>query len=178
MLLFLFVLPFVIWFVIALGMDDWKFKHQHTRYWNYDTSKILSVSFGAGMLLVFLIAHIAVNYTIRQTYEKIITYENKQKVYQERKDVLYLQYSNMLDSNYGSYEKNVFDKMTRSKGKSDINVNIYPEIKYSQTLIALSEKLQALTDNIYDCQLYIENERYWLRQIRYSPWLFESCLKL
>ena len=143
---------------------------------------------GAAMVIAFLmfiglvIGQLSVNYEMAKTKQKIVQLEAQRTIYADRKVVLFAPFKNMLDSNYGSHEKELYKMITGNRPVTsgagmNFNINLYPGIKYASTLTDLSNRLQTLTDKIYEQTLAIEQERYWLRQIKSSPWIIGWLLQ-
>jgi len=167
--------------IIAIGFALWAaaafFLSNRNAYDDYAGAFVITCLCGV-ICLIFLIGiTISTNYDIRKVNEGITTKVNQQKICVERKNVLLIQYTSMLDSNYGSYEKGVYDRITNANKGSNVNVSVYPEIKYSQTIIELSNRLQEQTDAIYQYTLDIEKDKLYLRTIKYSPWVLKIFLR-
>lgn len=132
---------------------------------------VFSLIVGFVLLIAIVIANGTAYTSISKTKETIVCLQKQKQIYTEKKEVLYFQYANMLDTVYGGYEKKIFDKITEKKFGSKISVDVYPMLKYSSTLIELSKRLQELTDAVYECDLKIESEKAWLRFMTHNPWI-------
>lgn len=108
--------------------------------------------FSGVTLLITIIMNVAACYDNIDDQESIRASYQTEKVYTEKRDNLLQQYNILLDSTYRTYETNLFDKMTNKTKKSQVNVNIYPDTKYSETLKVLTDKISELNEYIYDCQ--------------------------
>jgi hypothetical protein len=156
----------------------WREQKKDRSYYDYTASKVVSIVVFIILCLVIISVSVGTNYTVIQTKNGIVTMQKQKAIYQERKKILMIQYTNMLDSNYGHYEKGIFNQIAikQSNGNPNVAVNVYPEIKYSATLIDLSNRLQQLTDDIYTYDIKIENEKLWITNIKSSPFLLQMFI--
>lgn len=175
MVLFIIFIIFALWSIVAFVLNG-----RESNRNDYTAAGIITGFCAVVAILTLFIITASVNYDIRKAQEGITTKINQKKICIERKTFLLIQYNSMLDSNYKSYEKKLFDQMTQKprQGKDiNVNVNVYPEIKYSQTLIELSKRLGEQTDAIYNYDLDIEKDKLYLRTIRYNPMIIGFMLR-
>lgn len=181
MLLLFGIIICMIWFALTYFFKSLHLKENGTEL-KYDVARGFSMVLSFLFLIGLIIAQFSVNYEVAKTKQHITQLENQRSIYMERKVVLFAPFQNMLDSNYGSHEKELYkmitgNRPTNIKGGMNFNINLYPGIKYASTLTDLSNRLQKLTDAIYDQTLAIEQDKYWLRQIRYSPFIIGALLQ-
>lgn len=110
----------------------------------------------------------------RSEYEEVIKLTNCEMIYNSKSDALTKQFASYLANAYPEYEKNIFEKIKPEN--VDIYLVKYPDLKASQTIIALVEQISKLQNDIYDQKLEKESV---LKDMRYrikNPWIFNSWI--
>ena len=145
-------LVFLVWFGVAI------FLTKNTSL-DFEFGKITSAVFGIIVMIVFFITSVTSYYDVISIQEDISAISAKKIIYTQQRDELQNQYSTLLDTNYRNYESKIYNKIrnNNNNSQSNVNVNVYPTPQYSNTLIELTNKIQKLNENIYDCD--IENQK-------------------
>jgi len=103
-------------------------------------------------------------------FEDIKKYKNIEVIYKNKAEALTAEFAKHLAESYPEHEKNIYEKI--SPDKVYLYFAKYPELKASETLVALVERINKLQTDVYDQQINVEfmlkNTRYRLR----NPWLF------
>lgn len=96
------------------------------------------------------------------------------KILQARADNLTAQFTEYLAKQYPQYEKDIFGAIAPQN--VEVYLAKYPEIKSSETLLALVGQIRQLNDSVYDQQIRLEGT---LRSIRFAPqnpWTWHSWI--
>ena len=174
MLIMVFVLMCVVWAIFSLGM---RFRRQGQRRSISDAIQVnttLSIVFGSLFLFFELLATFVSYANQYDDATELIKFDKMEKIYGEKAEKLTAEFAKYLGEAYPNLEKEVF------KAISPNNINIYlvkyPELKSSQTILALTTSINELQSRVYDMQLKraaIEKDMTY-RPI--NPWLLNFML--
>ena len=128
-----------------------------------------SIAASKFFLVIFLLGSFAsifatADYYIdqRRDFEEFKKVENVEIIYKKKAEVLTESFTAHLSGAYPDFEKGIFEEIKPN------NVSVYlvkyPELKSSQTLMLLVEKINKLQDDIYDQQI---NKEKILKRIRF-----------
>jgi len=95
-------------------------------------------------------------------------------VYQERAESLTKSFSEYLSNQYPKYEKSIFEKIKPSN--IDLYLVKYPEIKSSETIIALVKQIRELQDEVYKQSVLKEETLKNMRYRTKNPWILNSFI--
>ncbi len=101
-------------------------------------------------------------------FEELRKVKAIEKIYTEKSDNLTTEFKLYLAKQYPDHEKDIFDKM-QPKGISQYLV-IYPQIRSSETISLLVEKINKLQDDIYEQQIKRAGVMKDIRFRKINPW--------
>ena len=106
--------------------------------------------------------------------EDIKKFQKIETIYQAKAKVLTAEFAKHLAKTYPEYEKDIYDKI--SPDKVDLYFVAYPELRASEALVALVDRINKLQSDIYDQRIKAEqmfkNIRFRLR----NPWLLRFMI--
>lgn len=139
------------------------------RYSDPDLRSVDSLVASKVFLIFFLIGFLAsifatAGYYVsqRNDFEELKKVENVEVIYKKKAIILTESFTAHLSGAYPDFEKGIFEKIKPN------NVSVYlvryPELKSSQTIMLLVEKINKLQDDIYDQQI---NKEKILKMLRF-----------
>jgi len=103
-------------------------------------------------------------------FENIKKFQKVEVIYKTKAEALTAEFAKHLADAYPKHEKDIFDKI--SPDKVSLYLAKYPELKASETLVALVGHINKLQSAVYDQQIKVEqalkDTRFRLR----NPWYF------
>ena len=103
-------------------------------------------------------------------FENIKKFQKVEVIYRAKAEALTAEFAKHLADAYPNHEKNIYDKI--SPDKVSLYLAKYPELRASETLVALVGHINKLQSAVYDQQIQVEqalkNTRFRLR----NPWFF------
>lgn len=103
-------------------------------------------------------------------FEDVKKFQKVEAIYQSKAEVLTAEFAKHLAETYPEHEKNIYDKI--SPDKVSMYFAKYPELRTSDTLVALVEHINKLQSDVYDQQIKAEQ---MLKNIRFrlrNPWFY------
>ena len=95
-------------------------------------------------------------------------------VYQQRAESLTKSFSDYLSNQYPKYEKSIFENIKPSN--IDLYLVKYPEIKSSETIIALVKQIRELQDAVYKQSILKEEVLKNMRYRTKNPWILNNFI--
>ena len=121
------------------------------------------------VMIGFIVSSLAWSSQIND-FEDIERYRNVEDIYQTKAEVLTTEFAKYLAENYPEHERDIYDKI--SPDKVNLYFAKYPELRASETLVILVDRINQLQTDVYDQQISVEqilkNTRFRLR----NPWFF------
>ena len=103
-------------------------------------------------------------------FENIKKFQKVEVIYRAKAEALTAEFAKHLADAYPNHEKGIYDKI--SPDKVNLYLAKYPELRASETLVALVGHINKLQSAVYDQQIQVEqalkNTRFRLR----NPWYF------
>ena len=107
-------------------------------------------------------------------FENIKKFQKVEVIYRAKAEALTAEFAKHLADAYPNHEKNIYDKI--SPDKVSLYLAKYPELKASETLVALVGHINKLQSAVYDQQIKVEqalkDTRFRLR----NPWFFRFMI--
>ena len=101
-------------------------------------------------------------------FENVKKFQKIEAIYQKKANALTVEFAKHLAQTYPEHEKNIYEKI--SPDKVVMYFAKYPELRTSDTLVALVDHINKLQTDVYNQQIKTEealkNTRYRLR----NPW--------
>lgn len=155
--MFLFIIAFIL-FIIGYTVD---FPAQ-------DLKVVLYVLSGVAVVIE-VIANGVCYYGQIEDIEKIIECEERKVIKKNKATILTAEFIKYLSGKYLDHEKEVFKGLTPDK--VSIFAAGYPEVKASDTLLALVKKINELQTSIYDEDLNVANMKKNMRVRSRNLWI-------
>lgn len=108
--------------------------------------------------------------------EEVKRINQVEQIYRQKAEALTKKFAEYLAEKYPEHEKEIFSKM--SPDKIDLYLVKYPEIKASETLMALVAKIERLENQYYEQKILREA---YLKEMRFrlvNPWKFHSFIPI
>lgn len=103
-------------------------------------------------------------------FENIKKFQQIEAIYQAKAEVLTAEFVKHLAETYPEHEKDIYDKI--SPDKVYLYFVKYPELRASETLVALVDRINKLQSDVYEQQINVaellKNTRFRPR----NPWIF------
>lgn len=131
------------------------------------------LSFVACAAIVIASATVTLVSSSNQTWdnEKLIQLSQSKKIYQERAENLTKQFVNYLAEVYPNHEKDIYEKICPDN--VDVYLAKYPELKSSETIIALVKQIRELNDDTYRQDLERAEVLCKMRFRPKNPWVIQ-----
>jgi hypothetical protein len=128
---------------------------------------VFSIIIGV-IFILLLILHTMFGYTHQiGAFEKLKEQQNIVGLYESKAKSLTMQFAKYLLP-YQDYEKSIYDKI--SPDNIDIYMAKYPELRTSDTIIALVDNIHGLQTEVYDAKITIERIKRKMRYRKVDPW--------
>lgn len=168
--MFILILALLLVLVSGICWIRYAIKKGRREYTDSDGWAI-SLDITAGMILIASFVITGVQWANQiSDIEDLRKFDNLEKIYQQKAEVLTNQFTKYLAETYPQHEKGIFGKI--SPEKVDIYLVKYPELQASKTIIALTEKINQLQADRYAQQV---NKEQSLKNIRFrlrNPWIW------
>jgi len=103
-------------------------------------------------------------------FENIKKYKRVEAIYQAKAGALTAEFTGHLAKTYPEHEKEIYDKI--SPDRVSMYFAKYPELRTSETLVALVEHINKLQADVYDQQINVEQALQRTRFRLRNPWFF------
>jgi hypothetical protein len=134
----------------------------------------LSIAAGCIALIAAIINQLCRWYAQADDFERVIETKKDKKTYEKEKFSLVEEFKLYLADMYPEHEKKIFEKI-----KPD-NVTAYmikyPEIKTNETLLALCNKIETLTNKVFNCDREVNTIERRIAVRKRTMWL--TCLPI
>lgn len=169
------ILIAVMFFIGGICLYNKGKKIMNNRDSNGEIAKGFGIAiFAIGAIIAFSSMVITFGYISVQKsdFERIIAIEKIEEIYEEKSDVLSQRFATYLLTNYQEYEAGIFQNIK----PEDIKIYMvkYPELRTSETILALVEKINQLETDKYNQQIRKENILANVRFRTKNPWIFSS----
>ena len=102
--------------------------------------------------------------------ENIKKYQQVEVIYQKKANALTTEFAKHLADAYPKHEREIFEKI--SPDKVSWYFSKYPELRASETLLALVKEINKLQSDVYNQQITVEQVRQNIRFRLRNPWYF------
>ncbi|NMC51944.1 hypothetical protein GYA54_04490 [Candidatus Kuenenbacteria bacterium] len=172
----MFFLWLAVAFVVSGLLSFWRFKLLEKREYydrNYEeptweTSGIIFFVVAAFLVVLGLFISLISNSNQRGDFEDLHMLKETQVIYQEKAEALTQQFAKYLAEQYPDQERFIFDKI--DPDKVALYLVKYPEIKSSETLMALVVEIGKLQAQVYDQRIKRAQIKRDIRFRLVNPW--------
>ena len=102
--------------------------------------------------------------------ENIKKFQQVEVIYQKKAEALTTEFAKHLADAYPKHEREIFEKI--SPDKVSWYFSKYPELRSSETLMALVKEINKLQSDVYNQQIAVEQMRQNIRFRLRNPWFF------
>lgn len=106
--------------------------------------------------------------------EDVRKFRNVEAIYQTKAEVLTVEFAKYLADTYPKHEKDIYDKI--SPDKVGMYFAKYPELRASETLVALVNRINELQSDVYDQEINVEQALKDIRSRSRNPWFFQFMI--
>lgn len=107
-------------------------------------------------------------------FENIKKFRQIEAIYQAKAEMLTTEFVKHLAEIYPEHEKDIYDKI--SPDKVDLYFAKYPELRASETLVALVDRINNLQSDVYDQQINVAESFKNIRFRPRNPWIFSFMI--
>lgn len=107
-------------------------------------------------------------------FEDIKKFQKVEAIYQAKAEMLTTEFAKHLAETYPEHEKDIYDKI--SPDKVNMYFARYPELRTSETLVALVEHINKLQSDVYNQQINVEQLLKNTRFRRRNPWYYSFMI--
>lgn len=167
-MLFLF---FIVFCIIAGGLCFLRYRHLLQKRSKQTDYNIGSIAFII-IAIILAVASIATSGVAWQEqindFENIKKFEKVGAIYHVKAEALTIEFSKHLAEEYPKHERDIYEKI--SPDQVGVYLVKYPELKTSETLMALVEQINKLQSDVYDQQVKSEEALQRTRVRLRNPW--------
>ncbi len=137
---------------------------------NYDSGGVVLIAIAVFLVAIGFVAT-GVEYVSQvDDFENVKKFQKVELIYQDKAGVLTQEFAKYLAEKYPKHEKDIFNKI--SPDKVGLYLVKYPELRASDTMLALVSQINKLQSDVYDQRVKVEQALQQTRVRLRNPWLF------
>lgn len=164
----LFVLTAICW-LIVFYIGGVPYLHAPNSDGGWELLYGFSIFVGGVMFVVSFVLQLTRWYAHADDIEQLIKIKDDRKTYEQEKEMLVEEFKLYLADSYPEHERKIFESI-KPENVTAYMIQ-YPEIKANETIMALCEKIESLTQNIFECDRDYNKITKNIRLRKRSMWL-------
>jgi len=157
---------FVIGLLCFIPYKYYKKQHSSSNWW-FGWGVFFYIISGCFVIVLFIV-QLTLYTNQLNDFENLKKFNELETIYQNKADDLTSQFAKYLYEAYPDYEKEIFQNI--SPEKVDFYLVKYPELKSSETILALTSKINGLQSDYYQQKI---NKAEFKKDVRFrkkNPW--------